>query len=96
MADYRLIDGFVVPHEVEPEEQLAILWEAVLEQPGRHRLSDETNANLSFKCPESNARIIECAAKVSGLGKSAFIRDAVMEKAARVLSLRQDEKPLAV
>lgn len=53
---------------------------------GRPRLSDEPNANLSFKCPESGADLIARAAEASGVSKSAFVRDAALEKAAAVLA----------
>lgn len=53
---------------------------------GRPRLSGEPNANLSFKCPESAAQMIERAARVSGVKKSEFMREAAVEKAARVLA----------
>lgn len=53
---------------------------------GRPRLSDEPNANMSFKCPESGAELIARAARVSGVKKSEFMRDAAIEKAAHVLA----------
>ena len=42
---------------------------------GRPRLSSEPNANLSFKCPQSGAEMIERAAKFSGVKKSASMRE---------------------
>ncbi|WP_251231091.1 DUF1778 domain-containing protein [Adlercreutzia aquisgranensis] len=53
---------------------------------GRPRLSGEPNANLSFKCPESAAQMIGRAARISGVKKSEFMREAAVEKAARVLA----------
>lgn len=55
-------------------------------RPGRPRLSNEATSSLSFKCPKSGAAMIEQAAKVSGVKKSAFIRQASLEKAAKVLA----------
>lgn len=55
-------------------------------KPGRPRLANEVTASLSFKCPESGVDMIARAAKVSGVKKSAFIREASLEKAAKVLA----------
>ncbi len=93
MEKYQLINGFIVPAEVAgwADEPKGTGWDGCVEsqQPGRPRLSGEPNSNLSFKCPESNARLIAYAAKISGTGKSAFMRDAVLEKAARVISMHR-------
>lgn len=63
-------------------------WEGRLTKirVGRPPLSDEANANLSFKCPASGAELIAAAAQIEGVGKSAFIRAAALEKAARIVS----------
>lgn len=93
MTGYRLIDGFIVPTSfVCPKTQSASSdRDAHLDDqhPGRPRLSGEPNSNLSFKCPESNAQMIAYAAKISGTKKSTFMRDAALEKAARVISMHQ-------
>ena len=91
MADYELPGGYVLTDE--EIERRAKEWEdgawggrLVTVRAGRPRLSDEPNANMSFKCPESGAELIERAARVSGATKSAFMRDAAIEKAVRVLA----------
>lgn len=93
MEKYQLINGFIIPAEVakRADEPKSADWESCADgqQPGRPRLSGEPNSNLSFKCPESNARLIAYAAKISGTGKSAFMRDAAVEKAARVISMHR-------
>ena len=90
MAEYKLPNGYILTDE--EIERRAKEWEngtwgghLVTMRAGRPRLSDEPNANLSFKCPESGAELIARAAQVSGVKKSAFMRDAALEKAARVL-----------
>lgn len=56
---------------------------------GRPRLaSSEETANVSFKCPESSVALIERAAEACGKRKSAFIRDAAIEKAMSVVERR--------
>ena len=91
MAEYRLSNGCILD-DAEIEKR-AKEWEdgtwagqLVDLRVGRPRLSAEPNANLSFKCPESGAAMIARAAELSGMKKSAFIREAALEKAARVLA----------
>lgn len=91
MADYELPNGYVLTDE--EIERRAKAWEdgawgghLVAVRVGRPRLSDEPTANLSFKCPESGAELIARAAQVTGVKKSAFMRDATIEKAKRVLA----------
>ena len=91
MASYKLRNGYVLTDE--EIEQRAAEWERddieiplVEMRVGRPPLSSEPNANLSFKCPESGAELIAQAARVSGVKKSAFIREAALEKAAQVLA----------
>lgn len=91
MTERKLANGYVLSDE-EIESRVRE-WEdgtwkgsLVKLRVGRPRLSDEPNANLSFKCPESGAQMIEQAAKASGVKKSAFMRDAALEKAALVLA----------
>lgn len=91
MAGYELPNGYVLTDD--EIERRASQWEdgtwegrLVPVRVGRPRLSGEPNANLSFKCPRSAAELIERAAAASGVGKSAFMRDAAVEKAARVLA----------
>lgn len=56
-------------------------------RPGRPRLaSNEATASMSFKCPESGAEMIARAARAAGVKKSAFMRQASLEKAAEVLA----------
>jgi hypothetical protein len=57
--------------------------------PGWPRLSSEPNANLSFKCPESDVEMIEEAARRVGFKKSAFMREAAVEKALKVLASQE-------
>ncbi len=97
MASYQLINGFIIPAEVadRANELQRLDGDSYPEgqRTGRPRLSGEPNSNLSFKCPESNARMIAYAAKISGTGKSAFMRDAAVEKAARVISMHRAKEP---
>lgn len=92
MADYKLSNGYVLSDE--EIEARAREWEdgtwkghLVELRVGRPRLSDEPNANLSFKCPQSGADMIAKAAAVAGMKKSAFMRAAALEKAASVLGV---------
>lgn len=92
MSEYKLANGYVLTDdeiEARAAEWEGGSWDGSLVEirAGRPRLSDEPNANLSFKCPASGAELIELAAKASGVKKSAFMRDAAIEKAARVLSM---------
>ncbi|MCI2085128.1 MAG: ribbon-helix-helix protein, CopG family [Olsenella sp.] len=91
MAEYKLPNGHVLTDE--EIEQRAKAWEdgswdghLATIRAGRPRLSDETNANLSFKCPKSGAELIARAAEASGVNKSTFIRDAAIEKAMHILA----------
>ncbi len=91
MAEYKLPNGYILTDD--EIERRAKEWEdgtwsehLVTMRAGRPRLSDEPNANMSFKCPESGAELIARAAQISGVKKSAFMRDAALEKAARVLA----------
>lgn len=91
MGSYKLANGYVL--EDEEIERRAREWEdgtwkghLVELRAGRPRLADEPNANLSFKCPVSGADMITRAAKITGVKKSAFMREAALEKAARVLA----------
>lgn len=91
MAEYKLPNGYVLTdEEIErrAQEWENGTWEGPLVEvrAGRPRLSDEPNANLSFKCPESGADLIARAAKASGVKKSTFMREAAIEKAVRVLA----------
>ena len=90
VSGYKLKNGYYLSEE--EVEKRAQEWEdgtwkgSLVElHPGRPRLSEEPNANMSFKCPESAAAMIEDAARVVGVKKSAFIRQAAIEKAASVL-----------
>lgn len=91
MTERKLANGYVLSDE-EIESRVREwedgTWKGSLVElrVGRPRLSDEPNANLSFKCPESGAQMIEQAAKASGVKKSVFMRDAALEKAALVLA----------
>lgn len=91
VTDYKLPNGYILTDE--EIERRAQVWEdgtweggLVTIRSGRPRLSGEPNANLSFKCPESCAQLIARAAAATGVKKSAFMRDAAIEKATRVLS----------
>lgn len=91
MAEYELPNGYVLTDE--EIERRADAWEngtwdgeLVTMRAGRPRLSDEPNANMSFKCPESGADLIARAAAKAGVKKSAFMRDASIEKAVRILA----------
>ena len=91
MADYKLSNGYTLTDD--EIERRAKEWEdgtwdghLVTMRAGRPRLSDEPNANMSFKCPESGAELIALAARATGVKKSAFMRDAAIEKAAHVLA----------
>lgn len=97
MAKYQLINGFIIPEEIarRATESKAIEQDGNPndQRPGRPRLSGEPNSNLSFKCPESNANLIAYAAKISGTGKSEFMREAAIEKAARIISMYRAQEP---
>ena len=91
MSTYKLSNGYVLSDE--EIERRASEWESgtwngsLIElRVGRPRLSDEPNANLSFKCPASGADMIARAAAARGVKKSEFMRDAAIEKAAKVLA----------
>lgn len=90
MAEYKLANGYVLTDEeieARAQEWEDGTWKGELVElrAGRPRLSSEPNANLSFKCPQSGAAMIERAAELSGVKKSAFMREAALEKAARIL-----------
>ena len=91
MATYKLADGIVLT-DLDIEEMAREWEEGTWEGPwvelrvGRPRLSEEPNANLSFKCPESSAALSAAAAKELGVKKSAFMREAAVETAVRVLA----------
>ena len=90
MAEYKLANGYVLTDEeieTRAKEWEDGTWKGELVElrAGRPRLSPEPNANLSFKCPQSGADMIEKAAEISGVKKSAFMREAALEKAARIL-----------
>ena len=92
MADYKLANGCVLSDEeieARAQEWEDGTWKGHLVElrAGRPRLSDEPNANLSFKCPQSGADLIAKAAEVVGVKKSAFMREAALEKAASVLGV---------
>lgn len=91
MSDYKLANGHTLT-EAEIERR-ATEWEngtwtghLVTLRAGRARLSPEPNANISFKCPESGAELIERAAQATGTKKSEFIRNAALEKARQILA----------
>ena len=89
--EFKLANGTVLTDdeiERESEEYESGAWSGSLTnlRVGRPRLSDgEENANLSFKCPETGAALIERAAAACGMRKSEFLRSAAIEKAERVL-----------
>ena len=91
MAEYKLANGYVLTDEeieARAKEWEDGTWKGQLVElrAGRPRLSNEPNANLSFKCPRSGAEMIEKAAEISGVKKSTFMREAALEKAASVLA----------
>lgn len=91
MAEYKLANGYVLSDD-EIERSAREWGDGTWEGPlielrvGRPQLADEPNANLSFKCPVSGAAMIERAASLLGVKKSAFMRDAALEKAVHVLA----------
>ncbi len=94
MACYELANGYVLADE--EIEQRAEQWEdgnwegpLVTLHADRPRLSAEPSIRLSFKCPKSSADMIARAADAIGIKKSEFIRDAALEKAARVLAMAE-------
>ncbi len=91
MAEYKLANGYTLSDD--EIEKRATQWEneswksdLIALRVGRPRLSEEENKNLSFKCPASGAELIARAAKAQGIKKSEFLRNASLEKAARVLA----------
>lgn len=91
MANHELANGHILTDE--EIEKRAQEWEdgtwsggLVELRAGRPRLSDQPNANLSFKCPLPAADLIASAAKIEGVKKSQFMREAALEKAVRVLA----------
>ena len=92
-SGYKLSNGYsLTDEEIEKRAQQWEdgTWEGSLAtiRVGRPSLSHEPNANISFKCPESGAELIERAAKAAGVKKSAFIREAALEKALRTLAVK--------
>lgn len=89
--EFRLANGTVITDEdIEREcaEYESGSWTGALAnlRVGRPRLSEgEANANLSFKCPKTDADLIERAATACGMRKSEFLRSAALEKAERIL-----------
>lgn len=91
MSEYRLANGYVLTdEEIEKRAQQweEGTWEVSLVElrVGRPRLSDEPNANLSFKCPQSGAEMISEAAKLRGVKRSAFMREAALLAAMKTLA----------
>ena len=61
-------------------------WHRLRTQPpGRPPLADEATDVVTFKMPHSLVEYVKRAAKACGQTKSKFIREAVLEKAAKVL-----------
>lgn len=52
---------------------------------GRPRLADEELEVVSFKMPKSMSNLIKLAAKKAGSSRSAFLREAALEKAVATL-----------
>lgn len=93
MAEYTLSNGYVLTDE--EIEALCEKWESgewegplVAVRAGRPPIWGESTSNLSFKCPATAVTLIERAAAKLGTTKSAFMRDAAIEKAANVLTAR--------
>lgn len=92
MTSYELENGYVltddeIEHRAEQWEKGTWPGHVTALRVGRPPLSNEPNANLSFKCPASAAELIARAAEVEGVRKSEFMREAVIEKASKVLAL---------
>ena len=91
--EFRLADGTAITDEdIEREcaEYESGSWSGNLTslRVGRPRLSDgEDDTNLSFKCPKTDADLIERAAAACGMQKSEFLRSAAIEKAEKILRL---------
>lgn len=92
MTNFKLANGYVlsdeeIEHRAQQWEEES--WSGHIDalRVGRPPLSDEPNANLSFKCPISAAELIARAAEAEGVGKSEFMRTAAVEKAESVLAL---------
>lgn len=91
MANHKLANGYILTDE--EIEKRAQEWEEgtwsgelVELHVGRPRLSGHSNANMSFKCPTPAADLIASAAKIEGVKKSQFMREAAIEKAMCVLA----------
>lgn len=89
--EFRLANGTAITDEdIEREcaEYESGSWAGALTglRVGRPRLSDgEDDANLSFKCPKTDADLIERAAAACGMQKSEFLCSAAIEKAEKIL-----------
>ena len=90
MSEYILENGYILTDE-EIEARVHEFeeggWEApgIVIKAGRPPLADEPLKNLSFKCPQSIADLIDAACKATGMGKSAFLRQAALVAASNAL-----------
>lgn len=89
--EFRFANGTAITEEdIEREcaEYESGSWAGTLTSLpiARPRLSDgKDDANLSFKCPKTDAALIERAAAACGMQKSEFLRSAAIEKAEKIL-----------
>ena len=91
LMEFGLANGTAITNEdIEREctEYESGSWAGALTglRVGRPELSDgETDASLSFKCPKTDAVLIERAAAAFGMQKSEFLRSAAIEMAEKIL-----------
>lgn len=91
LTESSLADGAAITDEDNERERTGYesgSWAGTLTglRVGRPGLSDgEDDANLSFKCPKTDADLIERAAAACGMQKSELLRSAAIEKAEKIL-----------
>lgn len=91
LTESRLADGAAITDEDNERERTGYesgSWAGTLKglRVGRPGLSDgEDDANLSFRCPKTDAETIERAAAACGMQKSELLRSAAIEKAEKIL-----------
>ena len=93
MRPFHTEDGSLVTEDMlieaaEQRDKGEVPGSAGVVRPGRPRLANEPTATMSFKLPQSLVSYVKRAARVTDQSTSKFIRDAVVEKAQRVLSSR--------
>ena len=87
MRPFHTEDGSLVTEDMLIDKG-EVPGSAGVVRPGRPRLANGPTATMSFKLPQSLVSYVKRAARATDQSTSKFIRDAVVEKAQRVLSSR--------